>query len=174
MNEVWNSTDFIIGSLHNITGCADFAFLDYSREDIPSLLERYFAELVELVRWGRFDALGHITYPLRYIAAYGQAVELAPYGGYIDEALRTLVQNGKAIEINTSGLRQTIRQTMPPFSIVKRFRELGGEYVTVGSDSHCVADVGKGSAEAVTMLKEAGFSHLTYYMEHKPVQVPIL
>ncbi|MGI5896775.1 MAG: histidinol-phosphatase HisJ family protein [Oscillospiraceae bacterium] len=173
LDEIWDSTDFIIGSLHNITGCTDFAFLDYTQENIPELLERYFVELVELVRWGRFDALGHITYPLRYMIAQGREGDIAPYWGYIDDVLRTQAQNGKAIEINTSGLRQKMKQTMPPFSIVQRFRELGGEHVTIGSDSHCTADVGKGSAEAVVMLKEAGFSQLTYFVRHKPVQIPI-
>lgn len=174
LDEIWGSIDFIIGSLHNITGCPDFAFLNYTQENIPKLLERYFAELIEVVRWGRFDALGHITYPLRYMMAQGWEEDIALYEGYIDDVLRIQAQNGKAIEINTSGLRQKMRQTMPPFSVIKRFRELGGEYITIGSDSHCTADVGKGSAEAVAMLKEAGFSRLTYFVGHKPVQLPVL
>ena len=62
--------DFVIGSIHNIRGYEDFFFLDYSkieRSFIDALLETYWQEELEVIRWGKFDSLGHLTYPLRYI-----------------------------------------------------------------------------------------------------------
>ena len=60
--------DFVIGSIHNIRGYEDFFFLDYSkieRSFIDALLETYWQEELEVIRWGKFDSLGHLTYPLR-------------------------------------------------------------------------------------------------------------
>lgn len=172
--ELFPLTDFVIGSLHNMLAYTDFAFLDYRYENIPDLLKRYFTELNELVRWGRFDSLGHITYPLRYITGEaGYQVDLVPVSDLIDELLRCQAERGGAIEVNTSGLRQKIGETMPPFWMVKRFHELGGKYVTIGSDAHCTADLGRGLKEGINLIKRAGFDHITYYKEHRPVLIPI-
>lgn len=173
-DEIFPDTDFIIGSLHNLNKYPDFAFLDYSKENILDLMKRYFSELNDLVRWGRFDSLGHITYPLRYITGEaGISVDLEPVKDLIDEVLRFQAEQNRAIEVNTSGLRQKLGETMPPLWIVKRFRELGGRYVTVGSDAHCIDDLGKGIIDGVKLIKEAGFSHITYYQKHQPRLIPI-
>jgi len=87
--------------------------------------------------------------------------------------LRFLAENGKAIEINTSGLYHGIDSTQPPLNILKRFKVLGGEFVTTGSDAHRASDIGKGLLKAVSMLKEAGFEYLTYFENRKPHLVRI-
>ncbi len=172
--EIDRQTDFIIGSLHNLKAYTDFAFLNYRSENIPDLLKRYFTELNELVRWGKFDSLAHITYPLRYIVGeMGIQADLAPVEDLVDDLLRYQAEHERAIEVNTSGLRQTIGETMPPLWMVRRFRELGGQYVTIGSDAHCTADLGKGLKEGVALVKAAGFDHITYYVRHQPVLLPI-
>ena len=91
----------------------------------------------------------------------------------IQEILRVLAQTGKGIEINTSGLRQQIQETMPTLPYLKRFRQLGGEIVTLGSDSHNAHDLAAGFAVAAQMLREAGFSHFAYFRDRKPVMVPL-
>lgn len=172
--EVYPETDFIIGSLHNMIAYTDFAFLDYKYENVPDLIKRYYTELNELARWGKFDSLGHLTYPLRYIIGEaGIQVDLAPVSDLIDDLLKYQAEHDGAIEVNTSGLRQRIGETMPPLWIVKRFHELGGKYVTIGSDAHCTADLAKGIGEGVELIRAAGFDSFTYYKGHKPVLVPI-
>ncbi|MFR6586902.1 MAG: PHP domain-containing protein [Ruminococcus sp.] len=59
--------DFIIASLHELLEKPDFFCLDYQTENIPALMEAYFSQLYDICRWGHFDVLGHLTYPLRYI-----------------------------------------------------------------------------------------------------------
>lgn len=166
--------DFIIGSLHNTKGRPDFAFIDYAGENIDRLLEEYYAELLELARWGKFDVLGHLTYPLRYIVGeHGLTANLDRCEDQIDEILKALIENGCGIEVNTSTLRQALGRTMPELSQVKRFRELGGEIITVGSDAHCARHVGAGIREGIELIKAAGFTHMTYFEKRKPVQVAI-
>ena len=102
-----NRLDFVIASLHELKNKPYFYFLDYRTEDVPKLLEQYFSELLTLCQWGKFDVLGHMTYPLRYIEGEaGIPVDLSAYEEQIHECLQALVNNGCGLELNTSGLRQ--------------------------------------------------------------------
>lgn len=169
--------DFIIGSNHQIFGEKDFYYLDYekmSMDDIYALLEQYFKEVAEMCRTGLFDVLGHITYCLRYMKQRsGIEADISRFDDIIAESFRTLAQNGKGIEINTSGIRQGFGATFPDLKYTKMFRELGGEILSVGSDSHTVADIGADVQAGAEIAKAAGFTHLTYFKERKPVFVKI-
>lgn len=167
--------DFVIGSIHQIIGEDDFAFISYENADtIPQLLEKYYTEVLELSRWNKFDVLGHLTYPLRYIVGNsGIPVDMKPYEELIAESFKTLISNGKGIEINTSGLRQKYGKTFPDLSYLKLYKDLGGEILTIGSDAHCTADLGKGVKEGSELAQAAGFKRICYFEERKPVFVEI-
>ena len=81
--------------------------------------------------------------------------------------------NGKALEINTSGLRQPIGKTMPTEDFVRRFKELGGEYLTLGSDAHFTQHVGANIDEGYAIAERCGFEYVTYFENRKPVKVKI-
>lgn len=166
--------DFIIGSMHEIPNHLDFAFLDYSKENIPQLLNEYFENIFKLCKWGKFDVLGHLTYTLRYIEGeYGFKADISPYRDIIAESFRILAQNGKGIEINTSGLRQKYGKTFPSLEYVKLFRDLGGEIISVGSDSHTPSDLAKGISDGLAIAYEAGFENVCRFEKHKPVFMKI-
>ncbi|HQH63978.1 MAG TPA: histidinol-phosphatase HisJ family protein [Clostridiales bacterium] len=166
--------DQIIASIHNPRGRPDYSYLDYTQEDVDALLKEYFGEVLATARWNGFDTLGHLTYPLRYICGdYGMEVDLERYSGQIDAILETLVANQKALEINTSGLRQKLGDTMPGEQIVARFRRLGGEYITIGSDAHYASDLAKGVEEGMDMALRCGFECVTLYQKREPCLIPI-
>ena len=166
--------DFVLASVHNLLHTPDFYYLSYTEENADFLMEHYFKELLHVVQWGNFDSLAHLTYPLRYITGeFGIQIDLAQYAGQIDEILSLLAQKGKALEINTSGLRQKIGMTLPHFELVKRFRQLGGRHITVGADAHCVADVGKGIPEGIEVAKQAGFDAVTVFRRRCPYEIKI-
>lgn len=166
--------DFIIGSMHELPGHDDFAFMDYSKENIPALLEMYFNEILKLCKWGRFDILGHLTYTLRYIEGeYGYKADISPYRDTIAESFRLLISKGKGIEINTSGLRQKYGKTFPDLEYVKLFRDLGGEVLSIGSDSHSPDDLAKGIKEGLALAQSAGFEYVCRFEQHKPVFMKI-
>lgn len=170
-----NRLDYVIASLHELFGKEDFYFLDYSRENVDALMEEYFRELLKICKWGKFDVLGHITYPLRYIEGeHGIEVPLEKYEDQLRECLKELAQHGCGLEINTSGLRQKYGKTFPTLDILKIFREYGGEMVTIGSDAHCADDVGKGADEGIKMASEAGFPYLCYFNEREPIYIKII
>ena len=167
--------DFIIGSMHQLPDNDDFAFIDFSKHSVPELLEKYYTEVYKLCKWGQFDVLGHLTYTLRYIEGdNGIKVDMSPYEEIIRESFKILIQNGKGIEINTSGLRQAYGQPFPNLYWVKMFREMGGEVLSLGSDAHTTEDLGKGIAEGAEIAREAGFSHICYFKERKPQFIKIV
>ena len=169
--------DFVIGSIHNIRDYEDFFFLDYTNAPagyVDHLLTAYWQELLELISWGGFDALGHLTYPLRYIQGdHGIPVDLEKHREAIDQVLTALVKADKALEVNTSGLRQKIGRTLPDLPLLKRYRALGGRLVTLGSDAHSTRDLGKGIDEGMDVLKEAGFTEFAVYTQRKPTLLPL-
>ncbi len=166
--------DYVIGSTHKLPNYDDFAFINYENYSIPDLMEKYYSETYKLCKWGKFDILGHLTYTLRYIEGdCGIHVDMKPYEEIIRECFKLIIQNGKGIEINTSGLRQKYGKTFPDFYWVKIYRELGGEILSLGSDSHCAEDIGKGIADGAEIAKEAGFGHLAYFKNRKPEFIKI-
>ncbi len=169
--------DFVLGSLHNLPGRDDFCKWDFHEceEQIPALLQEYYECMLKLAQWNKFDSLSHMTYPLRYIQGIQQIpVDMKPYQELIREILKTVAQNGKAIEINTSTLRQGLGVTMPGIETVKLFKELGGEYVTIGSDAHYAKHIGADLEVGMDMLKDCGFEYFTVFRRREPKLLKIL
>ncbi len=166
--------DQVIASVHNLRGEPDFYFLDYTDVDVHEKLLQYFEELKLVVDWGNFDTLAHLTYPLRYIQGDQKIpVDLSLYSEQIDYILKALVAKEKALEINTSGLRQALGDTMPSESIVRRFKELGGQYITIGSDAHYAEHLGAGVLEGMEIAKRCGFDNVSLFQKREPVQILI-
>lgn len=166
--------DFVLGSIHNIRDKEDFYLLDYDKLDIHDLLSAYFDEILELIAWGNFDSLSHLTYPLRYIIGKHRAqVGYDLYKERVDTILKALIEQNKALELNTSGLRQSIGKTLPCPQVINRFRELGGKYLTVGSDAHRHIHIGSGIEAGYEIAQQAGFTHITIFVNREPVLLPI-
>ena len=166
--------DFAIGSLHEMQGKLDFYFLDYADEDVQSLLERYFATLLTIAERGCYDVLGHITYPLRYIEGdAGIPVDMTVYRDSIAEIFKAVIRNGKGIELNTSGYRQTYGKPFPDETLLRFYKDLGGKILTLGSDAHRPEDVAGGLAQGAELAKSVGFDRISYYQRHDPCYITI-
>ena len=170
--------DFVLASVHNIKNFEDFYYLDYEKTSdavIDELLQSYFSEIMETIEWGRFDAIAHLTYPLRYIVGdHKRSVDIKKHMGSIEKIFAIMIEKNKALEVNTSGLRQNIGCLLPNESLLKRYHEMGGRLVTLGSDAHTSDDLGKGISEGIAVLKSVGFDEYAVYIEHKPKMVSIL
>ncbi len=164
--------DFVISSVHQIKGEKDFYYIDYANmtmDEIYNLLERYFIEVYELCKWGKFDVLGHLTYCIRYMKMRnGINPDLKRFDDIIAESFRKLAQKDKGIEINSSGIRQNCGYTFPSLEYVKLFHDKGGEIISIGSDAHTVDDIGADVVTAIEVAKTAGFRRICYFRERKP------
>ena len=86
-----------------------------------------------------------------------------------DAVLKRLISMGKGLEVNTGGLKYGLGFTNPHSDVIKRYRELGGEIVTVGADAHRPEHVGYEFEKAAGILKDCGFQYYTEFKERKPV-----
>ena len=163
--------DFILASTHEVKGRRDFYFLEYNKDNVDTLLREYFNEQLEVARWNGFDSLAHLDYPARYIYERTDiALDYTPYMDVIDEILKTLIKNNKALEVNTSTLTKPLGRTMPGVDILARYKELGGYLITLGSDAHKKEVLGDNLDKAILMLKEIGFTAYHYFENHKPIE----
>lgn len=170
--------DFVLLSHHRMRGWQSFAELDYSAltpDALHNMMLQYFEELLEMIAWGNFDALAHLNLPLRYsMLRCGVHISLSRYADQVDEVLKALIRGDKGLELNTSGLRNNLRDTLPPIWVAQRYRELGGKYVTIGSDAHNASDVGAGVRDGMHLLLENGFEHFAFYRDRKPFLLRII
>ncbi|HKG57324.1 MAG TPA: histidinol-phosphatase HisJ family protein [Candidatus Limnocylindrales bacterium] len=144
--------DFTIGSVH------DWPDSPYRPERVASwargrnlaeLVEPYIDEVAAGARSGLFDTMGHLDVVKRYLWPHLPATAFGALPELLEPVLEALVESGTALEVNTSGLRQQPGETYPTAATVVRFRELGGERVTTGSDAH--------RAEAFAFALDAGY-----------------
>ena len=98
---------------------------------------------------------------------------MSKYKDKIDETLKLLAEKDTAREINTSGLRQKLKATLPDEDIVRRFRQLGGKMVTIGSDAHYAEHLGSGIETGMEIAKRCGFDSVTLFQSRNPVEIPI-
>ena len=168
--------DFLLGSVHAVTGYQDFYYLDYP--DIGhcrKLVDMYLDENIRLAERNLMDAVAHVSYYNRYMSKYGFWVDVMDYEEKLRHLFGILAQNGRGIEINTSGLRRDPgpNRAIPELPVLRLFRACGGEIVTTGSDAHTAKHVGSHLAEAEELLRAAGFSYMAIFRQRKPAFIPL-
>jgi len=168
--------DFTIGSAHVYRGSpyeASNVASWVAGRSLPEIIEPYFSEVERAIRSGLFDAIGHLAVVKRYLAPHVTAADLAAAPELYEPMLHALVDSGTALEINTSGLRQEAREIYPPAHIVERFRELGGERITIGSDAHRADTFAWALDDGYRVATDAGFDALSFRRGDGRVVVPM-
>jgi|GEM_PF-9377 len=161
--------DFVIASIHDMDYDLDLYYYDFSTLDPYVVFDRYLDELIDLAQHADFDVLGHITYPLRYMyERNGIKLKLRSFTDKLRVLFSILEYSGRGIELNVSGLSKDMNDTMPPFGILKMYRDQHGEIITIGSDAHIAEHIGDFQPEARDMLAEAGFRYITLFENRKP------
>lgn len=158
--------DFIIGAIH-VVNKVDIYYRDYYiGKSKKQAYEEYLKSILLLVKHhDLFDSLGHMDYITRYSIYEDKGLYYKEFSDLIDEILRELSNAGKAIEINTRKIHE--KDTANNFiEILKRFKELGGEYTTIGSDAHRPEDIGINFKRAEEIAHICDLKSV-YYKERK-------
>ena len=151
--------DFVLGSLHWVADYPAFSDKFFKDRSFEAGWQSYFDELTKMCEVGDFDVLSHLDLPKRHIGPF----EAQAYESAIKESLQQLVQRDKGIEINCSGLRYKAGETLPGPSVIRWYRELGGTILTLGTDSHRLAELGQGLDHAKTLAITAGFDSISTF-----------
>ena len=168
--------DFVIASMH---GCRklDFYTGDFFKKfDTEEGIFQYYSELEEMVKvYDTYNVIGHIDIYKRYKPEC-MKVKFNSYRDYVERVLKIVISNGKGIEVNTSGLLGTLNQALPSDDILKLYYELGGEIITLGSDSHYCDTLCGMFNEVLLNLKNIGFKEVFTFdrMTPKPLKISSL
>ena len=160
--------DFIILSIHQVEN-KEFWTQDFQRgRTQQEYNERYYAEMLRVVRaYKNYSVLGHMDLIKRY-----DQKGLYPFEKVkplIAEILKTVIADGKGVEVNTSFHRYGLTDSMPSAALLRLYRDLGGSIVTIGSDSHAPAHLGTYIQEAKEQLKALGFQNFCTYKGMQPI-----
>lgn len=172
--------DFVIGSVHNVPYKKDaegnILYTDPAAEKL--FTERTDKEAYRLmmettlenVRTSDcFQTLGHLDYVVRYGKSREKEYSYTDYADIIDEILKLLIEKEKGLEVNSAGLKYGLPFAHPHPDVLKRYRELGGEIITIGADAHKPEHIAYDFAKAEEILKSCGFKYYTEFFEQKPV-----
>ncbi len=161
--------DFVIGSSHVVHGIDPYYPQYYAEKTEDEAYREYFESILEnLALFDCFDVYGHIDYVVRYGPNRNTYYTYEKFADVIDAILRTLIHKGKGIEINTGGFKYGLGHPNPTEAILKRYRELGGEIITIGADAHKPEHVAFDFEKVPDILKNAGFSYYTVFKNRKP------
>ncbi len=163
------SFDFIIGSVHLFDGYDPY-YPDYFQqiEDEEGYRRAFELTLEGLRATKEIDVLGHMDYITRYGTEKEAAYSYAKYADYIDPVLKHLVENGKGLEVNTSGWKYGLTYAHPHQDILKRYKEFGGEIITIGSDAHKPEHVAYDFDRVKAYLEACGFAYYTEFRNRTP------
>lgn len=168
MRMLLSGLDYVIGSQHLVFTQDPYYKKLWEGHTQREIYEEYLAEcLRSAASCDFFDVLGHLGYVAKFCPYEDKLMRYADFTDATDAVLKLLVQKGKGLEINTNGLFMT-PDTMPEMPIVRRFFELGGEIVTVGSDAHTEAVVGHAVSDTLELLRRIGFKYVCAFDERKP------
>ena len=148
--------DFILGSIHavrNLDIYAEFINQGYNKNDFFSY---YFEDMLKCVKlYNNFDALSHIDYPCRYCSFDNKEIITSEFKDLLSEIFTTLISKGKVLELNSTRLH--IKSAQDSLTdIYKLYKDLGGKYVTLGSDAHNYRSISKNFDIAINFMEHIG------------------
>ena len=162
--------DFVIGSVHMLSerfNGVDLYYFDPKDDDEARAgMADYLRQARRLAEWGRFNVLGHLTLPLRYLNENrGFHLTFDGFEREIEGILRTLIGKGCGIELNTN----RGHTPLPDEKWLRRYRDLGGEIITLGTDAHGPEYVGCAVRERQQLLKDCGFTRFCTFEKRHPI-----
>ena len=162
--------DFVIGSVHMLSERfhgVDLYFFD-PKDDAEARagMADYLRQVRRLAQWGRFNVLGHLTLPVRYLNENrGFHLTFDGFEEEIEDILRILIAKGIGIELNTN----RGNTPLPDEKWLKMYRALGGEIITLGTDAHTPDFVGCAIRERQALLRDCGFTRFCTFEKQRPI-----
>ena len=166
--------DFIIGSSHVVNHMDPYYPEFFAGRDEDAAYMEYFESVLENINSGvDFDVYGHIDYVVRYGPNKNAFYTYEKFKDIIDEILTQLISKGKGIEVNTGGFKYGLGHPNPTEDIIKRYRELGGEIITMGADAHVPEYVAYEFDKTAQIIKNCGFKYYTVFKNRKAEFIPL-
>lgn len=170
-----NDFDYVIGSLHVIDGVDPYYPAYFENVDpYDAYRKSYEAMLENIIAFDEFDSLGHLDYVFRY----GPAKELnidsyEPFKELVEQILKFIIGHDIALEINTGSYKRGLKEPNPNYQIIKKYKEMGGNLITIGADAHSPEYIGEHFDNIREMLLDTGFKAYQVYKSRTPYDMPL-
>lgn len=153
--------------LHHVLGSVHWHIREYRQQyftgDTFAFQQLYYAHLAESAESGLFDTLAHPDLVKNHSPEEWDFERLRPF---VERALDRIAATGVAMELNTSGLLKDMPEMNPGIPQLRMMRERGIP-VVLGSDAHKPERVGEHFEDALRILKEAGYSDVSYFLDRQ-------
>ena len=163
-----NPFDFIIGSIHAVEFKDIWSNRKIIEENPKYYFRKYYQYMLESIKSCKnFSVLGHIDYIDRYTKDKSVIPDFSFYEDLIEEILKELIKTNRGIEYNTAGFRNDLTHANPKDKILEKYKNLGGNIITLGSDSHFPDTISYKIDDGIKHLKDLGFDHISYFENKK-------
>lgn len=162
--------DFIIGSSHLVHGADPYYPAYYEGRTEKEALRDYFESILENVSlMDCYNVYGHLDYAVRYCPSGENAFIFDEHKDIFEAIFKIIIPEGKGIEINTGSLYKGMSYAHPHPDILKLYRDMGGEIITVGSDAHDPKYLCYGFETYVRdILTALGYQYYCTFKKQKP------
>lgn len=168
-NEITSKFDFdyVIGSIHSVDNMDIYNKYRYAKYTKKEYFQNYLNYMLKCCKlYDNFDALGHIDYLCRYSPFDNNEILVKDYKDTLAEIMETLITKGKVLELNTKRLNS--KDAMSSLiDIYSLYKDLGGKYVTLGSDAHRASEIYNNFSLAQEMISKLGIRGI-YFKERSP------
>ena len=162
--------DYVLASIHIIGGIDPYFSRDYYDQPKTVAYERYLKEIYFIItHFSNYDMVGHFEYVIRYAQYADRSLRYVDHTDIFDAILNELIKQGRGFEVNTGTFRDPTENVEYDASVLKRYRELGGELICLGSDAHRLNHIGIRFNYFSRLLLDAGFNYTVHFEERKPV-----
>ena len=167
--------DQVIASIHYLADSDPYCGTFFVGRDWKQAYGMYLETIYEgVTQLEDFDIVGHYDYVARYAPYPQDSIRYADFSDVFDSLLKYLINNGKALELNTKSCSGNKgRNTVLDIDILKRYRDLGGEAISLGSDSHTPESVADRFDIYADLLRSIGFRWISHYEKRQLVQLPL-
>jgi len=170
-----HSFDQVIASVHYLDNSDPYYGGYFIGKDCKKAYGTYLETIyTEAVALKDFDIIGHYDYVARYAPYPQDGILYREFSDIFDTLFHYLRENGKGLEINTKSCTGGHgRKTFLDRDVLLRYRQMGGEIITLGSDSHDAANVAEDFEAHAALLRSLGFRWTSHYEKRQVVQLPL-
>ena len=162
--------DYVLASIHVIDGIDPYVDKEYYNKDKNKAYGAYLEKILFMVKnFKSFDMAGHFDFIIRRASYADRTLRYADHYEILDEIMKELILQGRGFELNTRAYADSPADAEFDIEILKRYRQLGGELICLGSDAHSVGYIASGFGYYADMIREAGFKYTVHFEKRKPV-----
>ena len=164
-----NRYDFVIASLHSVERRDLYHRKFFETHSDKDAVKIYFKEYYEsLEKFSAYSVIGHLDLYLRYKPEL-KNVKFGDYNEIVEAIFKLAIESGKGIELNAGGHRYGIGHNNPHEQLLKLYKDMKGEVISIGSDAHSTQYLGHQYAQNIEILKNIGFKYICTFEEMKPI-----